>query len=87
MENEKYILVQDLVSIENIELYRKKLIREKMIEAEKLMEHGLLEDAENFFRRAARYEEYSQKFIAELLLTDAVSDFLYDEKVALKYEN
>jgi len=87
MENEKYLVVEELVSFENIELYRQKKVVEFVQEGETLLEMGMVERAERYFKRAANYEDMSQRLLAAMLLSDSVTELLYDEKVAAKNGN
>lgn len=84
MENEKYLVIEELVSFENIELYRQKKVVEFVQEGETMLEMGMVERAERYFKRATNYEELSQRTLAGLLLSESVTELLYDEKVAKK---
>lgn len=84
MEKEKYLVIEELVSFENIELYRQKKVLEFVQEGETMLEMGMVERAERYFKRATNYEELSQRTLAGLLLSESVTELLYDEKVAKK---
>lgn len=87
MEIENYLLVEEHVSFENIELYRQKKVLEFVQEGEMMLEMGMVERAEGYFKRAAAYEEVSQRTLAGLLLSESVTELLYHEKVAKKNAN
>lgn len=87
MENEKYITFEQTVLKTDCEFYRQKMVVYHTENGEMLLHLGMVESAENAFKRAIAFEEYSLNTLAKLLISDATIEFLYHEKVAEKNAN
>lgn len=87
MENEKYITVEQMVSKTDCEIYRQKMVIYHTENGESLLQLGMVQAAENAFKRAAKYENYSLNLLAALFISDATTEYLYHEKVAEKNGN